>query len=84
MTTATQISSAGNRREPTCEISGGSRFSSSLRNSVVLVWSRGETGMTKAVGYIRVSTQGKVRDGYSLAYQRDESIRHCDEVKFMR
>lgn len=34
--------------------------------------------MTKAVGgYIRVSTQGQVRDGYSLAYQRDEVIRHC-------
>ena len=35
--------------------------------------------MTKAVGYIRVSTQGQVRDGYSLAYQRDEIIRHCAE-----
>ena len=35
--------------------------------------------MTKAVGYIRVSTQGQVRHGYSLAYQRDEVIRHCAE-----
>ena len=35
--------------------------------------------MTKAVGYIRVSTQGQVRDGYSLAYQRDEIIRYCTE-----
>lgn len=33
--------------------------------------------MTKAVGYIRVSTQGQVRDGYSLAYQRDEIMRYC-------
>ncbi len=35
--------------------------------------------MTKAVGYIRVSTQGQVRDGYSLAYQRDEIMRYCAE-----
>ncbi len=33
--------------------------------------------MTKAVGYIRVSTQGQIRDGYSLAYQRDEIMRYC-------
>ena len=33
--------------------------------------------MTKAVGYIRVSTQGQVRDGYSLAYQREEIMRYC-------
>ncbi len=35
--------------------------------------------MTKAVGYIRVSTQGQVRDGYSLAYQRDEIMRYCTD-----
>lgn len=35
--------------------------------------------MTNAVGYIRVSTQGQVRDGYSLAYQRDEIIGYCTE-----
>lgn len=35
--------------------------------------------MTKAVGYIRVSTQGQVRDGCSLAYQRDEIMRYCAE-----
>ena len=35
--------------------------------------------MTKAVGYIRVSTQGQVRDGYSLAYQRDEITRYCTD-----
>ncbi len=52
-------------------------FSSSLGYSVVLVWSQGESGMTKAVGYIRVSTQGQVRDGYSLAYQLDEIMRYC-------
>ena len=33
--------------------------------------------MTKAVGYIRVSTQGQVRDGYSFSYQRDEIICYC-------
>lgn len=33
--------------------------------------------MTKAVGYIRVSTQGQVRDGYSLTYQRNEIMRYC-------
>ncbi len=32
--------------------------------------------MTKAVGYIRVSTQGQVRDGNNLAYQRDEITRY--------
>lgn len=26
----------------------------------------------KVIGYIRVSTQGQARDGYSLAYQEDE------------
>jgi DNA invertase Pin-like site-specific DNA recombinase len=35
--------------------------------------------MTKALGYIRVSTQGKVRDGYSLAYQWDEIMRYCTD-----
>lgn len=36
--------------------------------------------MTRAVGYIRVSTQGQVRDdGYSLAYQRDGIIRYGAE-----
>jgi len=35
--------------------------------------------MTKAVGYVRVSTQGQVRDGYSLAYQRDEIMRYCTD-----
>jgi site-specific DNA recombinase len=24
------------------------------------------------IGYIRVSTQGQARDGYSLSYQQDE------------
>lgn len=35
--------------------------------------------MTRAVGYIRVSTQGQVRDGYSLSNQRDEIMRYCTE-----
>ncbi len=35
--------------------------------------------MTKAVGYIRVSTQGQVRDGFSLSYQRDEIMHYCTD-----
>ncbi|SCL94276.1 Uncharacterized protein BCB44BAC_02345 [Bacillus cytotoxicus] len=33
----------------------------------------------KGVGYIRVSTEGQVRDGYSLAYQVEEIERYCNE-----
>lgn len=33
----------------------------------------------KVVGYIRVSTEGQVRDGYSLAYQVEEIERYCNE-----
>ncbi len=29
------------------------------------------------IGYIRVSTQGQARDGYSLAYQEDEIKVYC-------
>lgn len=29
------------------------------------------------IGYIRVSTQGQARDGYSLAYQEDEIRAYC-------
>ncbi|KPV44516.1 recombinase family protein [Alicyclobacillus ferrooxydans] len=31
------------------------------------------------IGYVRVSTRGQVKDGYSLAYQKDEIQRHCRE-----
>jgi len=31
------------------------------------------------VGYIRVSTQGQARDGYSLKYQEDEIRAYCEE-----
>lgn len=31
------------------------------------------------IGYIRVSTQGQAKEGYSLAYQRDEIEAHCKE-----
>ncbi|MGP3610350.1 recombinase family protein [Anoxybacteroides rupiense] len=31
----------------------------------------------RVVGYVRVSTQGQVKDGYSLAYQADEIERYC-------
>ncbi|MDA1742645.1 recombinase family protein [Bacillus cereus] len=33
----------------------------------------------KVVGYVRVSTEGQVRDGYSLAYQVEEIERYCNE-----
>ncbi|GGE54855.1 recombinase family protein [Priestia taiwanensis] len=33
----------------------------------------------KVVGYVRVSTEGQVRDGYSLAYQVEEIERYCME-----
>jgi DNA invertase Pin-like site-specific DNA recombinase len=31
----------------------------------------------RVVGYVRVSTQGQVRDGYSLAYQVEEIEQYC-------
>lgn len=31
----------------------------------------------RVVGYVRVSTQGQVKDGYSLAYQSEEIERYC-------
>lgn len=33
--------------------------------------------MEKAIGYIRVSTQGQVKDGYSLSYQLEEIQKYC-------
>jgi len=33
--------------------------------------------MEKAVGYIRVSTQGQIKDGYSLSYQTEEIQRYA-------
>jgi DNA invertase Pin-like site-specific DNA recombinase len=37
--------------------------------------------MQNVVGYVRVSTQGQARDGYSLQYQVDEIIKYCKENK---
>lgn len=31
------------------------------------------------VGYIRASTQGQAKDGYSLKYQEDEIKAYCEE-----
>ncbi|EJL44231.1 resolvase [Brevibacillus agri] len=31
------------------------------------------------IGYVRVSTQGQAKDGYSLAYQQDEILAYCKE-----
>lgn len=33
----------------------------------------------KVVGYVRVSTEGQVREGYSLTYQVEEIERYCIE-----
>ncbi|MGI2733734.1 recombinase family protein, partial [Bacillus cytotoxicus] len=33
----------------------------------------------KVVGYVRVSTEGQVRDGYSWVYQVEEIQRYCNE-----
>jgi DNA invertase Pin-like site-specific DNA recombinase len=42
------------------------------------VTERGRT-MQNVVGYVRVSTQGQAKDGYSLQYQVDEIQRYCEE-----
>ncbi len=34
------------------------------------------------IGYVRVSTQGQAKDGYSLAYQEDEIQAHCEEQRW--
>ncbi|MOA01696.1 hypothetical protein D3C78_1211170 [compost metagenome] len=31
------------------------------------------------IGYVRVSTQGQAKDGYSLSYQQDEIRSYCQE-----
>ncbi|MEK4455236.1 recombinase family protein [Paenibacillus sp. FSL L8-0506] len=33
----------------------------------------------RAVGYVRVSTYGQMKDGYSLAYQREEIVSYCQK-----
>src|SRR5690554_230459 len=39
----------------------------------------GEVHMQNVVGYVRVSTQGQAKDGYSLSYQVDEIQHICQE-----
>ena len=34
--------------------------------------------MMNVIGYVRVSTQGQAKDGYSLSYQQDEIEAYCD------
>ncbi|MDQ8734831.1 recombinase family protein [Paenibacillus sp. LHD-38] len=34
--------------------------------------------MKNVIGYVRVSTQGQAKDGYSLSYQQDEIQDYCD------
>ncbi|MEF2245378.1 recombinase family protein [Paenibacillus sp. IITD108] len=34
--------------------------------------------MKNVIGYVRVSTQGQAKDGYSLSYQQDEIQMYCD------
>ena len=31
------------------------------------------------IGYVRVSTQGQAKDGYSLSYQQDEIRSYCEQ-----
>jgi site-specific DNA recombinase len=37
--------------------------------------------MQNVVGYVRVSTIGQAKDGYSLQYQVDEIKQYCEENK---
>lgn len=34
------------------------------------------------IGYARVSTQGQVKDGYSLSYQQDEIRSYCEQQRW--
>ena len=47
---------------------------------VIAVTGRGSI-WEKVVGYVRVSTEGQVREGYSLTYQVEEIERYCIENK---
>ena len=54
------------------KITLSSNENSNFRNERVL-------RMKKVVGYVRVSTKGQVKDGYSLAYQVEEIEKYCKE-----
>ena len=41
-----------------------------------------ENNIVKVCGYIRVSTEGQVKKGYSLSEQQAEIERHCREMGF--
>src|SRR5690606_4053813 len=39
----------------------------------------GRGNSMKVIGYVRVSTSGQAKDGYSLSYQKDEIRSYCRE-----
>ena len=41
-----------------------------------------ENNIVKVCGYIRVSTEGQVKKGYSLSEQQAEIERYCREMGF--
>lgn len=47
--------------------------------SILIPVTVGVKRMEKVVGYVRVSTKGQVKDGYSLSYQVEEIERFCKE-----
>jgi DNA invertase Pin-like site-specific DNA recombinase len=44
-----------------------------------LLWWEGIFLRETVVGYVRVSTYGQVKDGYSLLYQAEEIERYCQQ-----
>jgi hypothetical protein len=68
------------RANSRCERSRSFKISFSLiENGVTLVqiYVTEEEKIMNVIGYIRVSTQGQARDGYSFVYQEDEIKAYC-------